>query len=112
MCNAVSAGVLSGGAGFFWHNSLNHLMSFIKGDPEGRCLVFNLNVCNRSILLINFYVAFIVDRLASVSHTDVIIMGDFNFEFVDCKYGYTVFKPMLQRFDLSVGSDNKLFCSV
>lgn len=135
MNNAVSAGVLSGrpfgGVGFLWNKRLNNQMSFIKGDPEGRCLVYKLNVRNRSILLINvylpccdnsieykneinFYAAFIVDVLELVNHTDVIIMGDFNFEFEDGRYGYSVFKPLLQRFDLNVCTDNKnpTYCNV
>jgi len=97
-------------------------MQLIKHDDEGRCSVFKLRFNNRSILLFNvylpcadssieyrnevgFYVGFISDMIESVEHTDVIIMGDFNFDINESKSGYVAFAPLLQEFNLSFCDD-------
>jgi len=65
--------------------------------------------CDNSIEFkneINFYAAFNIDLLELVIHTDVILMGDFNVELDNGSYGLSIVKPIMQRFDLSVCTDN------
>ena len=40
---------------FFWNKSVNGCINFIQDDPNGRCLVFKLNLGLKSILLLNLY---------------------------------------------------------
>ena len=40
---------------FLWHKSVNRCINFIQADPNGRCLVFKLNLGQRYILLFNLY---------------------------------------------------------
>ena len=103
MDKAVSRGILTGrpfgGVGFLWHKYFDSNFQVLSNDPAGRCLVIKLNVLNvnsRSILLFNvyfqcfesgadypseitYYMSFIENILDTVSHTDVIILGNTNF---------------------------------
>jgi exonuclease III len=99
LCDGILAGRPFGGVGFLWHRSLNNCVEVVQCDPEGRCIVINVRFGSRSLLLfnlylpccdnsceykneINFYAGFITDILEVVDHTDVILLGDFNFPVV------------------------------
>jgi len=122
MSTAVSRGVVSGrpfgGVGFLWNKSFDHCMEFVTNDAEGRCSVFKLKLSNKCILLFNlylpcannscdyrseisFYAGFISDILQSVIHTDIIIMGDFNFDIDISKCGFLTFQQLVDEFHLS-----------
>ena len=96
LSNGILRGRPFGGVGFLWHKCLNINMQVLKSDPYGRCLVTQLNIQSKAILLFNlylpcfessadyrseltFYLGFIEDIMESVSHTDVVILGDTNF---------------------------------
>ena len=48
ICSAASVSILKGrpfgGVTFLWHKSVNGCINFIQADPNGRCLVFKLNL--------------------------------------------------------------------
>jgi exonuclease III len=50
---------------------------------------------------IGFYAGFISDVLESVEHSDVVIMGDYNFEVNLSKCGYLIFQQLIDEFHLS-----------
>ena len=61
MCSAASLDILKerpfGGVAFLWHKSVNGCINFIHADPNGYCLVFKLNLSEKSILLFNLYLS-------------------------------------------------------
>ena len=98
---AASECILKGrpsrGVAILWHKSLNRCFKFVQSDPNGRCLVSTLKCDHKSMLIFNlylpcydasaeyraeiaFYVGFIENALYTVTFTDVINMGDMNFE--------------------------------
>ena len=95
---------------FLWHKPVNGCINFIQADPNGRCLVFKLNLGQKSILLFNlylpcnaefaFYVGFIESILNTVPFSDVIILGDTNFNISDANAGYLLLKPLLLNYKI------------
>ena len=96
---------------------MNGCINFIQADPHGRRLVFKLNLGQKSTLLFNlymrcnensdeyraeiaFYVCFIENILNTVPFSDVIILGDTNFDINDAKSGYLLLKPLLLNYNI------------
>ena len=96
---------------------MNGCINFIQADPNGRCLVFKLNLGQNSILLFNlylpciensakyraeiaFYVGFIENILNTVPFSDVIILDDTNFDINDANAGYLLLKPLLLNYNI------------
>ena len=125
MDKAMSRGLLVGrpfgGIGFLWHNSLTKHIQIVKRDPEGRCMILKLSVAGHSLLVcnlylpcfdgadclseVNYYVGFLTETFESVYYTDIVLLGDFNFELHNLCNRYTVFKHMLDRFNLTACSN-------
>lgn len=118
VANNIISGRPFGGVGFVWHKSLNRYMEFIKCDSDGRCIVFRLKLASKLVLMCNlympcsdnsseykndisFYAGFLSDVLMSVSHTDVMLMGDFNFEINHSSHGYIIFQQLLDEYHLT-----------
>ena len=59
MDEALLSGFLRGrsfdGVGFLWHKSVSEFVKIISTDPSGRVLALNLNIANKSILILNGY---------------------------------------------------------
>ena len=121
MSIAASEGILKGrpfdGVAFLWYKSLNRCFKFVQSDPNGRCLLFTLKCDHKSILIFNlyfpcyeasaeyraeiaFYVGFIENVLSTVTFSDVIIMGDMNFEVSNSNSGYDLFKSLLSSYSI------------
>ena len=115
-CSAASVGILKGrpfdGVAFLCDKSVNGCINFIQFDLNGRCLVFKLNLGQKSILLFNlylpcnensaeyraeiaFYVGFIENILNTVPYSDIIILGDTTFDNNDANAGCSLLKPLL-----------------
>jgi exonuclease III len=116
MNNAVSTGFLKGrpfgGTAFLWNSKLNNSVKVLDADPEGRCIAISISLGDRNLVVFNVYlpchdssaqyesdiinyVGFIDSVLNSNSHTDVMIMGDTNFQCVSGNNGYRRFLPLL-----------------
>jgi len=123
MNNVLSSGFLKGrpfgGTAFMWNSELNNKVKILDADPEGRCLAIHLSLGSRTLIIFNVYlpcqgssvqyesdicnyVGFIDSVLAANNYTDIIIMGDTNFQCVAGHNGYNMFKPLL--------CDHKLLC--
>ena len=115
---AVSLGILKGrpfgGVGFLWRKCFDSNIQVLSNDPADGCLVIKLNINSRSILLFNmyfscfepgadyrseitYYMGFIENILDTVSHTDVVILGDTNFPLNSSNPGFVVMNSSLSN---------------
>jgi len=121
MNNVLSSGFLRGrpfgGTAFMWKSEFNNKVKILDADPEGRCSAICLSLGSRTLIIFNVYlpcqgsnmqyesdishyVGFIDSVLAANNFTDIIIMGDTNFQCVAGHNGYNMFKPLLCDHDL------------
>ena len=85
-----------GGVAFLWNKSINSNVQYIGCDSMNRCVAIKLSTANRVVIIFNVHfpchsdtaayrndicmlVGYMEDVVQHTSWTDIIILGDFNF---------------------------------
>ena len=106
-----------GGVGFLWHNSISNMIMPLGSSCDGRCIALKLHILNLEILIFNVYFpcfdngaeykdditvlcAFMESCLIGTQHSDVIIMGDTNFDIVPNHTGFSILNSLLSSWNL------------
>jgi exonuclease III len=118
-----------GGVGFLFHNSLSNCLQLIGCDSSNRCIAIKCTVHSKPLILFNVYLpcfentleyrdeicaiaGFIENVMNNESNSDVLIMGDTNFDTAPGHVGFDIFNSLLSSLnmlhcdDLILGSDN------
>src|SRR5688572_4255901 len=121
MSETLGRGILHGrpfgGVAFMWHKSLSNQIRVIGSDIEGRCVALQLHCGNRCLIIVNVYFpcysnsiqykaqlnqcfGFIEHVLGSNVHTDILILGDTNFQCSLDNSGYSSFIKLMETYNL------------
>ena len=121
MDKALSLGLLRGrpfgGVGFLYHKSLQSCFKVLGHDNSNRCLAAKLSLPNKNIVLFNVYFpcvdytmeyrdeicaisSFIENVMNNESNSDIIIMGDTNFDVNPGNIGFDIFNLILANLNV------------
>ena len=106
-----------GGVAFIWNRSISRFISIVGADTAGRCCAIKVNAGNRKVLVVNVYfpcqsqntayvneisecLGFIDNLLNNEVYTDVVIMGDTNFECSEQNVGFCLMHQLLSTFNI------------
>src|SRR3989442_2435917 len=101
-----------GGVGFLFHNSLNNCLQLIGCDSSNRCIAVKCSFRSKALILFNVYLpcfensteyrddicaiaGFIENVMNNESNSDVMIMGDTNFDIAPGHAGFDIFNSLL-----------------